>query len=326
MLFAFITLFAALAMAGTAAWFAIVGIMAIFAGLPFYALIMGCVVELGKVVGVSWVYRNWERPTKIKYFMLPGIIVAMLLTSMGIFGLLSKAHIEQTAPVSNNTAIIERLDQRISREQRQIADAETVVAQLDETVQTLINYDRIRGADGAIATRENQREQRESLRIIIDEAQGRVDDLEDQKLVLVQELQSVELEVGPIKYIAELVYTEGETRIEDAVRWVIIAFIFVFDPMAILLLMAANYTLMERRTKVPPTTPEPVEETPPVASSQKLNDDLHSPPNEHIVTNNDKTKFKPNASVTFRAGKKNKNTSPPNHGMQYGLLKSEGKK
>lgn len=246
MFFGIVTLLTALALAGTAAWFAIAGIMAIFAGLPTYALVMGVVIELGKVVGVSWIYRNWQEPTKIKYAMIPLVIVAMLLTSMGIFGLLSKAHIEQTAPVGNNVALVERLDQRITRDQRQITDAEQVISQLDETVQTLINYERIRGADGAIATREGQQEQRDSLRQIIDASQERIDEFEDQKLELSQALRALELEVGPIKYIAELVYTDGETRIEDAVRWAIVAFIFVFDPMAILLLMAANYTLMKR--------------------------------------------------------------------------------
>ena len=304
MLFALITLLTALFMAGSAAWFAIIGIMAIFAGLPTYALIMGCAVELGKIVGVSWLYRNWEEPTKIKYFLLPVVLIAMMLTSMGIFGLLSKAHIEQTAPVGNNVALIERLDQRIVREQRQITDAEQVIGQLDETVQTLINYDRIRGADGAIAVREGQQEQRDNLREIIDAAQSRIDEFEDQKLELSQELRAVELEVGPIKYIAELVYTDGETRIEDAVRWVIVTFIFVFDPMAIILLMCANYSLMSRKPKAPAPSPAPVEEVPPAAPSQKLQPTIIK---RNIVrtrgdAQKNKTGIVPNADVSFNVG------------------------
>jgi len=259
MLFGIITLLTALAMAGTAAVFAIFGIVAIFSGLPIHALVMGSVIELGKVVGVSWIYRNWTEPTKIKYAMLPLVLIAMLLTSMGIFGLLSKAHIEQTAPVTNNTAQIERLDQRINREEARIADAETVIAQLDETVQTLIEYDKISGDDGARAVREGQQEQRDLLATTIDEAQNRIDQYEDEKLQLGNELRSLEMEVGPIKYIAEIVYGNSEDNLEDAVRWAIIAFIFVFDPMAILLLMAANYSLMNRasKKKSPPTKTDP---------------------------------------------------------------------
>lgn len=322
MLFAIITLITALAMAGTAAWFAIVGIMAIFAGLPTYALVMGSVIELGKVVGVSWLYRNWQEPTKLKYAMLPLVLIAMLLTSMGIFGLLSKAHLEQAAPVSNNIAIIERLDQRIEREERQIQDAEQVIGQLDETVQTLIDYDRVRGPTGAIATRESQQEQRENLRTIIDEAQSRIDTFEDEKLELTQELQKIELEVGPIKYIAEIVYSEGGTRIEDAVRWVIVAFIFVFDPMAILLLMAANYTLMSRKPPEPDPTPEPVFKDEPPKS------------NEPTMTFQS---FKPNSTATFHSGEgpaetkseeateESKPKKIPNHGMNFDLLKRGNK-
>jgi hypothetical protein len=324
MLLAIITLFTALAMASAAAWFAIVGIMAIFAGLPTYALVMGCVVELGKVVGVSWVYRNWQEPTRLKYIAIPPIILAMMLTSMGIFGLLSKAHLEQTSPVANNAAIIERLDQQIAREQRQIADTEMVVEQLDETVNTLIRFSRISGPEGARAVRAGQEGQRSELRQIISVAQAEIDQLEDRKLQLATELRAIELEVGPIRYIAAMIYDDHETRIEEAVRWVIIAFIFVFDPMAIILLMCANYSLMLRKPK--PTLTPPTEETLHIAASQKLDDDLHSPPEEHIVTSKGATTFKPNATATFRPGKVQKDTTLANHGMKYGLLKSEGKK
>ena len=250
MFMAIITLLTALSMATVAAVFAIYGIIAIFAGMPQFALVMGAVIELGKIVGISWLYRNWNEPTKIKYFMAPLVLVAMLLTSMGIFGLLSKAHLEQTSPVANNEIQIERLDQQITREQSIITDAEQVISQLDQSVQALINFDRIRGPDGAIAIRESQADQRELLRQTIDTAQTTLDGLEDQKLELSQQLRAIELEVGPIKYIAELIYNDGQDRTEEAVRWVIIAFIFVFDPMAILLLMAANYTLDQRKKQL----------------------------------------------------------------------------
>jgi multisubunit Na+/H+ antiporter MnhG subunit len=289
MFFGILTLLTALSMATVAAVFAIYGIIAIFAGMPQFALIMGAVIELGKIVGVSWLYRNWNEPTKIKYFMTPLVLVAMMLTSMGIFGLLSKAHLEQTSPVANNEIQIERLDQQITREQSRISDSEQVISQLDQSVQALINFDRIRGPDGALAVRESQADQRELLRQTIDTAQTEVDRLEDQKLELTQQLRAIELEIGPIKYIAELIYSDGQDRTEEAVRWVIIAFIFVFDPMAILLLMAANYTLDQRKkqplilpTEVEPVEAEPVEADPIVANTEE-------PDNEKITEelNND---------------------------------------
>jgi len=277
MFFGILTLFTALSMATVAAVFAIYGIIAIFAGMPQFALVMGAVIELGKVVGISWLYRNWSEPTKIKYAMAPLVLVAMMLTSMGIFGLLSKAHLEQTSPVANNEVQITRLDQQIAREQSRIADSEEVISQLDQTVQTLIDFDRIRGDDGALAVRESQAEQRELLRQTIDTAQAEVDRLEDQKLELTQELTAIALEVGPVKYLAELVYGTETDRTEEAVRWVIIAFIFVFDPMAILLLMAANYTFDQRNKKpVEVVHQEPIIENKEEPNVEKTTEELNN--------------------------------------------------
>ena len=257
-MFGILTLITGLALSVVAAWFAIIGIMAIFAGLPIYAMIMGIVVEAGKIIGITWIYRNWENKTRLKLAMIPVVIVAMLLTSMGIFGLLSKAHIEQTAPVANNSAKIERLDQRIARENAEIVDAELVIKQLDETIQVLIDASIISHAErGSKVVRVQQKPQRDALKQIIDESMDSIDEYEDRKLVLNQELNTLDLEVGPVKYIAAIIFEDSESRLDEAVRIVIIAFIFVFDPMAILLLMAGNYTLMGRVGAAPTPTPTP---------------------------------------------------------------------
>ncbi len=248
MFFAITTLITALAMATIAAWFAIAGIMAIFAGMPMFAMIMGIVVEAGKIVGVTWIYRNWLEKTKLKFVMIPVVVVAMLLTSMGIFGLLSKAHLEQTAPVSSNAAKIERLDQRIARENSEIADAELIIEQLDDTIRVLVDARKIsHPTEGSRVVRINQQPQRDQLKQIIDNSFDSIDGYEDAKLALNQELNELELEVGPVKYLAALIYEEPGNNIDEAVRIVIIAFIFVFDPMAILLLMAANFSIMQVR-------------------------------------------------------------------------------
>ncbi len=244
-------------MASTAAWFAIVGIMAIFAGAPMAALIMGAVIELGKVVGVSWLYRNWKEKTSLKGGIVL-VAVAMLLTSMGIFGFLSKAHLEQTVPAEANVAQIERIDLRIEREKKRIEDAEKVVGQLDSTVQALIDSKRIRGDSGAKAVRESQQAQRDELNRVINDAQDQIANLEDQKMVLTSEKQKLALEVGPVKYIAGFFYDDVESNMEVVVRWVILAFIFVFDPMAIWLLMAANYSFLNRKKKAADQAPLPV--------------------------------------------------------------------
>jgi hypothetical protein len=246
-MFGYLTLFTGLALSAIAAWFAVEGIMAIFAGMALYGMIMGIGIEAAKVVGITWIYRNWSEKTKLKHFMIPFTAVMMLLTSMGIFGLLSKAHIEQTAPVTNNTAQIERLDLRIERERAEIADAEAIIAQLDQTVQVLVDAKKIsHPTEGSRIVRINQQPQRDQLKAIIDESFDSIDEYEDTKLTLTSELNQLELEVGPVKYIAAIIYENPEDSLEEAVRIVIIAFIFVFDPMAILLLMAGNYTLMGR--------------------------------------------------------------------------------
>jgi len=256
-MFGYITLLTGLALSTVAAWFAIEGIMVLFAGLPLYGMIMGIVVEAGKVVGITWIYRHWEHKTRLKYVMIPVTFIAVLLTSMGIFGLLSKAHIEQVAPVANNSAKIERLDQRITREQSEIADAELIIDQLDDTVRVLVDARKIsHPTEGSKIVRINQQPQRDQLKGIIDESFDSIDEYEDAKLLLNQELNALELEVGPVKYIAAIIYDDPDNNLEEAVRMVIIAFIFVFDPMAILLLMAGNYTLMGR-IGMAPSVPKP---------------------------------------------------------------------
>lgn len=278
-MFGWITLLTGLSLSIVAAVFAIVGIMSIFAGLPIYAMIMGIVIEAGKIVGVTWIYRHWAEKTKLKFAMIPVVIVAMLLTSMGIFGLLSRAHLEQTAPVSNNTAKIERLDQRIARERTEIADAENIIGQLDQTIQVLVDVKKISHLiEGSRVVRIKQQPQRDQLKKIINESMDSIDEYEDEKLSLNQELNDLELEVGPVKYIAAIIYEESENRLDEAVRIVIIAFIFVFDPMAILLLMAGNYTLMGRigaapkptvdNIRPPSTPPKPIKKITPDAKTE----------------------------------------------------------
>ena len=285
-MFGYITLLTGLSLSIVAAWFAIEGIMALFAGLPTYAMIMGIVIEAGKVVGVTWIYRNWSNRTKLKYVMLPVVIVGMGLTSMGIYGLLSKAHIEQTAPVANNDAKIERLDQRIAREQADIADAEAQIAQLDETLQVLIDANIISDpVRGARVVRERQQPERDLLKQEIDESMDAIDEYEDEKLELNQELNLLELEVGPVKYIAALVYEDPDTNLEKTVRIVIIAFIFVFDPMAIMLLMAGNYTLMRHQHLF-----------------DDEGDDLPTPPFRKVI---------PNAEVSFTPSEEPKEFTDP---------------
>jgi len=248
MLFIALLLFSALAVSTVAGYFSIVGLMAIFPAAAEPILAMGVVLEVAKLVTASWLYRYWNKTAlAMKSYFTIAVIILSVITSMGIFGFLSKAHLEHSVSTGDNTLQVARLDRRIETEQRRIADAETVLAQLDDTVQTLIDYDRIRGDDGAIATRESQAAEREELNVSIDAAVAAIDALSEEKLVLETEQLLIEVEVGPLLYVAEMVYgdTDKET-LDKTVRFVIILLILVFDPLAILLVVAANMSMKER--------------------------------------------------------------------------------
>lgn len=243
---AILTFVVAIAISAVAAFYSIKGLVAIFSAAAIPIIVMGIVLEIGKLVTASWLYQNWKTvPFLLKTYLTSAVVILMVITSMGIFGFLSKAHLDQTIATSDNTVVIERLEQKITREERSIADAEKVIAQLDQAVQVLMDYDRIRGDDGAIAVRQSQREERAQLESIIDESQNVIDDLEGQKLELSKEQIALEAEVGPIKYIAELIYEDGESRLDEAVRAVILLLVFVFDPLAVLLLIAANMSFRQ---------------------------------------------------------------------------------
>ena len=241
-----LTLAMALAISGVAAWYSIAGLIAIFSGATTAIIIMGGVLEAGKLVTASWLYRNWKRvPFLLKSYLTSAVVVLMFITSMGIFGFLSKAHLEHSISVGGTNEIqIANLERQIARQQSIIADAETVLAQLDSQVATLIEYDRIRGPSGSIAVRQNQSEERSVLNETIDAAYVRIDGLQKDLTPLQQEKLAIEVEVGPLKYIAELIYgDQARDYFDEAVRWVILLIVFVFDPLAVLLLIAANMNL-----------------------------------------------------------------------------------
>ena len=120
---------------------------------------------------------------------------------MGIFGFLSKAHIDQTITVGDNSLEISQIETRIDRQEKRVADAELVISQLDSQVQTLIDYDRIRGDTGAIATRENQKEERAELNSVIDDAMNVIAELNVQKLALSKEQIELEAEVDHLNIL-----------------------------------------------------------------------------------------------------------------------------
>jgi hypothetical protein len=259
MILGLLVLTTALAISGVAAYYSIIGLAAIFAAAAIPVIIMGSILEVGKLVTVTYLHREWKHaPFLLKSYLVIAVVVLMFITSMGIFGFLSRAHIEQTTITGDNTLRIERLDSQIEREQRVIKDADQVLSQLDNSINVLIEFDRIRGKDGAIATREGQKSERAELSTIIGSAEDRIQKLQEEQLILDKEQIKLEAEVGPIKYIAEFVYGEkaNKSLLEEAVRWVIVIIVAVFDPLAVALLVAWN-DLRMRITPTPPVIRKP---------------------------------------------------------------------
>ena len=239
----YLTLVTALAIAGVAAWYSIVGLMAIFAGAVIPIAIMGGVLEVGKLVTAAWLHQNWKKTSLwMKSYLTSAVFVLMVITSLGIFGFLSKAHLEHSIAIGGTNELqIENLERQIARQQSVVADSEIVLSQLDAQVQTLIDYDRIRGPSGSIATRQGQAEERQTLNENIDAAYIRIEELQTVLAPIKQEKLAIEVEVGPLKYIAELLYGDSaEDYFDEAVRIVIILLIVTFDPLAIVLLLAAT--------------------------------------------------------------------------------------
>lgn len=253
----YITLISGLLISGVAAYYSIFGLIAIFAAAVIPVAIMGTALEIGKLVAASWLYQNWERAgILMKSYLTSAVLILIFITSMGIFGFLSKAHVEQETYTQDNSIYLEEINSRINDEKQRISDANDVIAQLDGAVAVLIEYDRIRGPTGSIATREKQLEERQQLSAIINDARSNISKYRNERLELQKERVGLEAEVGPIKYIAELVYGETNQQILDkSVRAVIIVIVFVFDPLAILLLLAANHSFKHRFDE---PLPEPI--------------------------------------------------------------------
>lgn len=239
----------ALAVSAVAGWFSIVGLMAIFPGVPVPILTMGAVLEVAKLVTASWIYRNWDTAALLhKVYLTTSVVILSFITSMGIYGFLSKAHIEQTITMGGNNALqIESIERRIANERRVVTDAENVIASLDASVQILQDYDRIRGPDGALAVRASQAEERQTLNASIEQAIQNIESYEDELRPLRQVALQQEAEVGPVKYIAALIYENPEEMLDNTVRIVVILIVLVFDPLAILLVIAANQSLLQRK-------------------------------------------------------------------------------
>lgn len=246
-MFITILFLSALSIAAVAAYFSITGLVAVFSASALAIIVMGSVIEAGKLVAVSYVYRFWELIGFVqKSLMIILIAGLMALTSIGIFGFLSKAHLEKVGPQEQYVIQIDRLEEKIGMERKKIDRNQSVLDNLD---QALDKYIELGFVTRGLKQREEQSEQRAQVEGAISTSENKIDEYRNSISDIRSNIQDIELKVGPIKYIAEIIYGDGPEAIDKAVKILIIILVCMFDPLAIMLLICANHAHMHRNDK-----------------------------------------------------------------------------
>ncbi len=253
MLQAILPFITAIGLSAVAAYYSVIGLAEIFPGSFWPIVIMGSILETAKLVTVSWLYNNWNNTvTMMRYYFLIAIILLMGITSMGIFGYLSKAHIEHSSTIAPSVAKVQIYDEKIKALQATIERNDKNLSQYDEAVDQVMGRSKDeRGAEKASQIRKTQQKDRERIAKENARLQQEIQDLTAEKMPLSLEVKKAESDLGPIKYVADVVYgTQDKDLIDKAVRLIIFVIIVVFDPLAVLLLIAANQTYRKlKKTK-----------------------------------------------------------------------------
>lgn len=231
-----IALVTALVISAIAGYFSVIGLATIFTGAYWSVVIMAAALEIGKVVTVGWLSRNWsDAPKAIKYYLGVSVGILMVITSLGTFGYLSKAHLETTNQVQQSQLQIQPLETQLQLAERKLRNAQISLDNLDRVVSEV-------DIGQSSKIRNRQRAERRDLGNQISAASREIEMVNAKLLPLRTTQAQAEAEIGPLKYVAELVYGEdAKSHFDSAVRFVIIIIVFVFDPLAIVLLIAANH-------------------------------------------------------------------------------------
>jgi hypothetical protein len=272
MIFGFFTLFVALIISAIAAYYSVSGLMAIFAAAAIPIIIMGAALEVGKITAAVWLKMYWSRASiTYKLYLVPAVAFLMLLTSMGIFGFLSRAHLDQGVPSGDIQAQVQVFDDKIKTQRDNIESSRRALKQMDESVdQLMARSNDERGAERSAQLRRSQQRERNTLQNEIAQAQKQITTLQEERAPIASQARKVEAEVGPVKYVAALLYGDNPDAnlLEKAVRWVIILIVLVFDPLALVLILAAQQSIRwardDREEKEVVVEDQPVDDVPPV--------------------------------------------------------------
>jgi hypothetical protein len=257
MTLAWLLLITGLTISAVAIYYSVVGLAAIFSAAVIPIIVMGSALEVAKLVCASWLKANWSRtPILMKTYMTIAVIVLMAITSMGIFGFLSKAHSDQSLVSGDVMGRIAIYDEKIKTSKENIDANRKALRQMDEAVdQSMARSNDEKGADKAVAIRRGQAKERARLQKEIADEQATVAKLNEESAPIRAEVRKVEAEVGPLKYIAKLIYGDAgtdENMLERAVTWVIILIVVVFDPLAVIMLLAAQMSFGWKRPNEDP--------------------------------------------------------------------------
>jgi len=249
---AYLALISGLGISAVAVYYSVVGLTAIFSAAAIPIIIMGVTLEIGKLVATVWLKQNWNlAPKIIKSYLIIAIVLLMIITSMGIFGFLSKAHSDQSLVGGEVLSQLAVYDEKIKITKENIESKRRELKQMDEAVdQVMARSQDEKGADKSIALRKSQQRDRTRISSEIETEQKRLSELSNEAAPIRAQVRQVEAEVGPLKYIAAFVYGEtDQTVLEKSVTWVIILLIIVFDPLAIILLLASQISFQGLRER-----------------------------------------------------------------------------
>jgi len=275
------TLVSGLTVSAVAIYYSVAGLVAIFSAAVIPIIVMGVALEISKLAGTVWLKQNWNRaPYFIRAYLLAAIAILMLITSMGIFGFLSKAHSDQSLVSGDVQSRIAIYDEKIKTAKDNIDANRKALRQMDEAVDQVMGRSQDeKGADKAVALRRGQQKERARLQSEIATEQKVISQLSEERAPIAAEVRKVEAEVGPIKYIANFIYGDNPDAniLEKAVTWVIIIIVIVFDPLAVILLLASQYSFQWFRKQE--------EETPEIISSEPVPEETEIEPEEEPTQN-----------------------------------------
>jgi hypothetical protein len=264
MILAYLLLLTGLTISAVAIYYSVVGLTAIFSAAVIPIIVMGASLEVAKLVCASWLKANWERaPRLMKWYMSIAVVVLMLITSMGIFGFLSKAHNDQNLVSGDVQSKIAVYDEKIKTAKENIESDRKQLKQMDDAVdQVMARSTSEEGATKSNGIRKAQQRDRSALAKDIETNQKLISSLNDEAAPIRAEVRKVEAEVGPIKYIAKFIYGDAgasEGMLEKAVTWIIILIVVVFDPLAVIMLLASQMTFAWHNKGQDPLAEEEVE-------------------------------------------------------------------